>query len=92
MGSFPQPQHFFAAAQENKDFGALHRGPSMPKEYKLFIDTENSGLEASGFEGSKFLHKGLEGSWTPLTWTFPNYHYFSEGSRTPLDGPSTYIV
>ena len=30
MGSFPQPQHFFAAAQENKDFGALHRGPSMP--------------------------------------------------------------
>ena len=30
MGSFPQPQQFFAAAQENKDFGALHRGPSMP--------------------------------------------------------------
>ena len=35
MGSFHQPQIFFAAAQENKDFGALCRGPSMPKEYKL---------------------------------------------------------
>ena len=30
MGSFPQPQHFFAAAQENEDFGVLWKGPSMP--------------------------------------------------------------
>ena len=31
-GSFPQPQHFFAAAQENEDFGALWKGPSMPEK------------------------------------------------------------
>ena len=30
MGSFPQPQHFFAAAQENEDIGALWKGPSIP--------------------------------------------------------------
>ena len=29
-GSFPQPVHFFAAAQENEDIGALWKGPSMP--------------------------------------------------------------
>ena len=57
MGSFPQPQHFFAAAQENKEFGALRMGPSMPSKYKLFVDTKNSALETSGFEGSKFLQK-----------------------------------
>ena len=44
MGSFPQPRHFFAAAQENKDFGALRMGPSMPSKYKLFVDTKNSAL------------------------------------------------
>ena len=26
----PQPVHFFAAAQENEDIGALWKGPSMP--------------------------------------------------------------
>ena len=57
MGSFPQPRHFFAAAQENKDFGALRMGPSMPSKYKLFVDTKNSALRTSGFEGSKFLQK-----------------------------------
>ena len=57
MGSFPQPHHFFAAAQEKKDFGALRIGPSMPSKYKLFVDTKNSALETSGFEGSKFLQK-----------------------------------
>ena len=30
MGSFPQPVHFFAAAQENEDIGALWKGPSIP--------------------------------------------------------------
>ena len=30
VGSFPQLQHFFAAAQENEDIGALWKGPSMP--------------------------------------------------------------
>ena len=27
MGSFPQPQHIFAAAQENKDLRSPFRGP-----------------------------------------------------------------
>ena len=57
MGSFPHPRHIFAAAQENRDFGALRMGPSMLSRYKLFVDTKNSGLETSGFEGSKFLQK-----------------------------------
>ena len=58
MGSFPHPQHIFVAAQENRDFGALRMGPSMLTKYKQFVDTKNSGLETSGFEGSKFLHEG----------------------------------
>ena len=28
MGSFPQPRHFFAAAQENEDLRTPCRGPS----------------------------------------------------------------
>ena len=57
MGSFAHPLHIFAAAQENRGFGALRMGPSMPSKYKLFVDTKNSALETSGFEGSKFLQK-----------------------------------
>ena len=58
MGSFAHPLHIFAAAQENRGFGALRMGPSRLSKYKLLVDTKNSGLETSGFEGSKFLHEG----------------------------------
>ena len=41
MGSFPQPRHFFAAAQENEDLRTPCRGPSSPITNTFLVDHQN---------------------------------------------------
>ena len=53
MAGFHQPQHFFAAPQENKDLGPHCRGPSsLLTNIFFFLKIKDK----SEFEGTQFLH------------------------------------
>ena len=67
MGTFPERQHYFAAAGESRDIGSLWRGPFFIGRILFFADPSNSYLEASRFAGSISKYFNLEGSWTPPT-------------------------
>ena len=61
MRQFPEPQHFFAAAWQNRDLRSSKEGPrqSLFKQFLTYI--QNIGFVAPGFEGFKFQHK----CWSP---------------------------
>ena len=76
MSSFPHPMQIFAAAGENSDFGSLFRGPYFANVELILEVLKNPGLQASRFEGSKFLGACLVGSLTPPTWSLQIFTTF----------------